>query len=57
MIKNMNDIYNQMTKGQLSSSIKCLERKIDQQPTEKLYTTLENQIQIYVQRFEELPKG
>lgn len=51
----MTDIYNQMTKSMLSSSIKRLNRKIDQQPDVKLYTSLQNQVEIYTKRFGELP--
>lgn len=60
----MTYIYNQMTKGELSSSIKRTERQIDSELAKrgkdsnivKIWRySLENRVAVYAQRFGELP--
>lgn len=56
MKKSMNDLYNEMSKGMLKSSIKRDIAKAQKINDEKLYKSIENRVEIFINRFNELPE-
>ena len=56
MIKSMNDLYNEMPKNTLRASIRRDVAKAQETNDEKLYKSIENRVEIYINRFSELPE-